>query len=198
MVFRVHNLDFAQAYSICELKHLPSGKSNLRHYYYPGGLTSGGRGGPILQVFPDIGDAWIGTFASGYFSPAALTGYFGCPDGISILVVSGGRGIMVKADSPDEWSEVNRFPIVAVQPIPLENLLLVADFSKISAINTQGIFWTTEHLSWDGIRLGEVDSGRVYGLAWDSPINQWVPFEVLLKDGSTIGGASPPNEAPTE
>ena len=94
-------------------------------------------------------------------------------------------------NNPQIWETVHLFPIRDVRVILERKLLVFVNFTTIAAYNSQGIAWTTDRLSWDGLKIIEVTDNYIRGLAWDSPQGRDVEFVVELATGRHKGGASP-------
>jgi len=71
------------------------------------------------------------------------------------------------------------------------SLLLFAGFTSITAVGSEGIAWTTERLTWEGLTITEIDGDKLLGHGWDAPADKEVPFEVDLNTGKHTGGARP-------
>ena len=87
------------------------------HYYYPGGTTVGGRDGILVDVHPEHGKRWIGTFAFGRIAPNGASGIFTTPDPQRICVVAKGEGYFVSASEPRCWEPVRATPVIDVRAI---------------------------------------------------------------------------------
>jgi hypothetical protein len=185
------DLAFPHQYEVEPEASLPPAPGKIRQFYYPGGIERGGGGGLVVKIIPQHGLTWIGTFASGYRSPTAVTGVFSCPDGHSLCVVSAGAGYIVRADDPQSWEEVRAHPITDVRAIPEAQLLVFADFTALSAYGSEGLAWTTDDLSWDGLEITEVSPDFIRGLAWDAPQGQQVEFCIDVGTGCHEGGSRP-------
>ncbi|MCP4602208.1 MAG: hypothetical protein GY847_17110 [Proteobacteria bacterium] len=191
------DLTFPHQYEVDLEAKLPPVLGKIKQFYYPGGVERGGRGGLVVKIMPHQGLSWIGTFASGYNSPVALTGIFAYPDEQFLCVVSAGAGYIVRADDPKSWEQVRAYPITDARTIPEKQLLVFADFTALSAYGPEGMVWTIDDLSWDGLEITEVSPGFIRGLAWDSPRGQKVEFWVDVLTGRHKGGSSPTQYAGT-
>lgn len=185
---------FPHQYTIEELQELPSGLTKVKHIYFPTGSEKGGRDGFLIKINPRLGDPWLGTFAFGSF-PKAITGIYSCPDEKLMCVISAGEGYIIRTDNPAIWEEIKVCPILDVRLIALRRLLIFADFTSISAYGSEGLEWTTDRLSWDGLRLAEVTPDYIKGFGWDAPREREVEFLVNVETGFHEGGLSPENYA---
>ena len=182
------HLVFPQQYRVEESLELPSGPS-MKHLYFPGGSEKGGQDGLLIKVTPRMGEVWLGTFAFGSFQNG-VTGVYSCPDKESVCVISSGEGYIVRADDPVVWEEIGTCPILDVRIVANKELLLFADFTRITAYGQRGHVWTTGSLSWDGIEIVNVTPEHIRGLAWDSPQQRKVEFVVDVATGRHTGGSS--------
>lgn len=173
------------------MKDLPPSKSDLRHFYFPGASSTGGREGILVKVSPQGAAPWLGTFAFGHESPQTLTGIFSCPNANQICVVSSGSGFLVDATNPVNFIQVKSCPIVDVRAALSRQLLVFVDFTSISAYDSKGLAWRTKDLSWDGLTITLLTSESIEGLAWDAPLDRQVKVTINLSNGAFVGGSSP-------
>ena len=64
-------------------------------------------------------------------------------------------------------------------------------FTSITALGPAGIAWTTERLSWEGLRITEIGAQHLLGFGWDAIGDKEVAFSVDLETGKHSGGARP-------
>ncbi len=160
-------------------------------YHYPVELEEGDRSGAYARVAPGDGPAWFGFFASGFDSPQVMSAVCSCPDPDSVCVISGGYAYVVKVKRPQQWFRVEQRPVVELRTVTDPPLILFEGFTSITAVGRDGIAWTTDRLSWEGIRVAQIRGNTLYGFGWDALKDQEVPFEVDLLTGKHTGGARP-------
>jgi len=182
---------FAHHYEVKLLTSAPPIHPLEKLYHFPVELEEGDRSGLYIRVGPHVGQAWSGFFAQGFDSDLALNMISSCPDPGSLCVVVGGYAYVVKAANPAIWFRIEQKPVTALRVVEEHRLILFAGFTTITALGSSGIKWTTERLSWDGLSLGEIRSGKLYGKGWDAIANREVSFEVDLESGQHSGGARP-------
>lgn len=158
--------------------------------YYPSGQHTRTGDGLLVKVIPYAGSSWIGIFAPGY--PNALTGIYSSPHEQKVCVVSSGQAYIVRVDDPHAWEEVRAFPVWDVRAIPDKQILILADFTTLTAYDREGMIWKTDHLSWDGLKITSIGNDGIRGLAWSAPLSKDVEFVVDLETGQHKGGSSPP------
>lgn len=186
------DLTFRSQYEVEQWHGQSSELEDIKRFCFPKDSIDGfTNNGLLIMIKPHASTTWLGAFAFGYDSPKALTGIYSCPDENSVCVVSSGRAYLVKANDPCVWELVKAYPILDVRPIASKNLLLFADFTTMTAYGPKGFAWKTARLSWDGLKITEVSSQHIRGLAWDALQEREVEFLVDLETGMHKGGASP-------
>jgi hypothetical protein len=179
---------------VLELAPLPHPLEKL--YHFPVELEEGDRSGAYVRVVPPKGPAWSGFFAQGFDSDQVVTCVASCPDPDSLCVVAGGYGHVVNAGDPKQWLQIEQRPITDLRSVsgfsPHESgLLLFTGFTSVVALGRDGIAWTTERLSWEGVRLGKITGGELHGFGWDPASDKEAAFVVDLATGKHTGGARP-------
>ena len=129
-------------------------------------------------------DARYSAFNAG--DPTMPTGVYATPNPSLLCAVAGGYGYLIDPANPTQSTHLDQRPITAV--LPTENLLLFAGFHTIQAWGKDGLAWTTQRLSWDGLQLGEVHENILHGTGWHMPSDKEIPFEVDLLTGQHTGG----------
>jgi hypothetical protein len=182
---------FPHSYEIEQLTETP-GVASLRHYYYPGGSTAGGRDGILVKVSPKGAQPWFGTFAFGHIAPTGASGVFTMPDPHQMCVVARGQGYLLSPDSPTSWDQVRVTPIIEVHPIRAQGIVVFADFTRLVAYSATGIKWATKRLAWDCLKITKVSDDFIRGEYWDIQSEAMAQFVVDLTDGSHQGGMEEP------
>jgi hypothetical protein len=174
-------------------------------YQFPVELEESDRTGVYVRVVPQqgptspahraenraLGTPWTGFFTQGFDSSHVLSAICSCPDPDSVCVIAGGYAYVVKASDPSQWFRIEQRPVTELQVLTRHDLLLFAGFTTITALGREGVVWTTERLSWEGLRLSSPTGDILRGMAWDAISDREVPFEVDLKTGKHSGGARP-------
>jgi hypothetical protein len=182
---------FPRNYEAKVLGSLPPVHPVERLHHYPVELEEGDRTGAYLRFEPKRGQAWYGFFALGFESDRMIHAAYSCPDPDSVCVVVGGYAYVVKTTYPSNWFQVEQRPVVEIRALAEFNLLLFAGFTTITALGRDGLAWTSERLSWEGISITGIKGAKLHGLAWDAVTDKEVPFEVDLQTGQSTGGARP-------
>jgi hypothetical protein len=182
---------FSHSYEVNVLEVAPLIHPVEDLHHYPIQLEEGDRKGAFLRVVPHDGAAWTGFFALGFESDQVVNIVSSCPDPDSLCAVVGGYAYVVKATEPTQWFRIEQLPVMELRVLPEQRLLLFAGFTSISALGGEGLKWTTERLSWEGIVITEITGTKLQGLGWDPFTDQEVPFEVDLLTGKHTGGARP-------
>jgi hypothetical protein len=189
-VFRLEFV-FARNYEVKILEAAPPIHPVEKLYHYPVELEEGDRAGVYVRVEPQGKSPWTAFFATGFDSDLAINAICSCPDPDSFCAIAGGYAYVVKASDPAKWFRIEQRPVTALRAITELELILFVGFTSITALGIEGIKWTTERLSWDGISISAVKGSELQGMAWDAIANREVPFAVDLQTGKHSGGARP-------
>lgn len=185
------DFSFRHNYEIKVLESAPPIHPIEKLYHFPVELDEGDRTGVYVRAVGSSGPPWAGFFAAGFESPQVINAVCSCPDPDSFCVVSGGYAYVVKSSNPREWYRIEQRPVVELTSLTEEQLILFSGFTSITALGRQGVAWTTERLSWEGIQITRIDKDALHGLGWDARNDREVPFQVDLKTGKHTGGARP-------
>lgn len=158
------------------------------HYYYPGASTQGGRDGILVEVRPQSGQAWLGTFAFGQVTPKGVSGIFTTPDPQRLCAVSRGEGYLVSATTPTVWEAIRATPIIDVQPVRAQGIIVFADYTTLVAYGETGVKWKTKRLAWDSLKITEITDAFIKGEFWDIRSEATANFVVDLATGKHEGG----------
>lgn len=154
----------------------------------PGEEDALNRGALLLEVKPATGGVFLATAALGFREPTLPSGVWSCPSPDDLLAVAGGYAYLIHTDSPAVAEFLPLRPVSAVLPAPGENLLLLAGFHHVLALGPNGVQWQTARLSWEGLTLGELRDGSLYGTGWDMFSDRDLPFRIDLGTGVHEGG----------
>jgi hypothetical protein len=150
------------------------------------------RGALLLHVKPTSGGSFLATCALGFRAQSALSGVWSCPRSDDILAVAGGYAYLADTLAPERPLHLPIRPVTQVLPSPGSNLLLLAGFHTIAAIDVTGLLWETARLTWEGLTLNGIRDGQLHGLGWDMRTDRELPFTVDLGSGAHTGGAFNP------
>lgn len=143
---------------------LPSGNTERRVHYYPGGGTDGGRDGMLIEVMPRHGASWLAMIADGYASPLACSGLFASPHADRICVVAAGRAIEIGTTDPTLWTELPVFPVTHVVVAPTLRALVLCDFGCVTAWGADGPLWKADLSPADGVVAMRLDGNVLRGV----------------------------------
>ncbi|MGH9617002.1 MAG: hypothetical protein ACRD28_09705 [Acidobacteriaceae bacterium] len=133
----------------------------------------------------------LATFALGFADPSLPHGIWSCPNPRQLCAIAGGYAYIVETDNPEQWMQIPYRPVTWVQALPEQQLLLFAGFHSFWSLGASGKAWETAPLSWEGLRVAEIDRGKIKGFGWDMITDMEVPFTVDLATGTHTGGAGP-------
>ena len=181
------DLDFPHLYEIEELIDLPgTGKLSIPILYFPRPKARPEHDGLWLRVNTNAGKSWVGVFAFGYASPPAISRIVSSPDPERVCVVSKGAAYIMKVNDPDVWEEVEVTPVLDVRSIPEYELLLFADFTRLSAYGPSGRLWRSPQLCWDDLRILEVTQDGIFGVGYDPTNSVDSRFAVDIRTGQSL------------
>lgn len=182
---------FPRNYEVKVLEAPPPVHPVEKLHHYPVELEEGDRAGAYVRVTPGGGAAWSGFFALGFDSSQVLNAVLSCPDPDSVCVVAGGYAYVVKAGDPAQWLQIEQRPVAEIRSLAELGLTVFIGFTSITALSAGEIAWTTDRLSWEGIRVTRLADAALEGFAWDALTDREAPFTVDLKTGKHTGGARP-------
>ncbi|MGC2162772.1 MAG: hypothetical protein WA634_12735, partial [Silvibacterium sp.] len=165
------DLEFPHSYKVEELPELPgTGKFDAPLLYFPRPKTRPEHDGLWLRMRSATGKSWVGCFAFGYQSPPAISRIVSSPDPDKVCVVSRGTAYIVKVDEPDTWEELPIMPVIDLRVIPANQLLVLADFTRLIACGSNGLAWRSPQVCWDDLKIINVTRESIEGEGYD-PIN---------------------------
>lgn len=174
---------FPHEYECRLLGELPG---NLTPNYYPHEATTG-RDGLMVLVSPQSGTRWLGVFAFGHTSRNAKTGLYTWPSSDRLCVVSSGNGYLVNVNAPEDYEILAVEPIFEVLLIEEQELAVFANYTELVAYGKAGLAWKSKRISWDGLKVTNVNSEFVEGQYWNPRDDANTSFRVRLADGTTEG-----------
>jgi hypothetical protein len=183
------DLTFAHSYEVEELHELPgNGQLGSRVIYFPLPKTRPEHDGLWLKFQSASGPTWIGVFKFGYQSPPAISRVVSSSDPNRVCVVSKGAAYIVKVDNPEIWEEIPLMPVLDVQLVPGDNLLILSDFTRLAACGSSGLIWRSPRVCWDGLKILEVSRDTVEGIGYDptNSITYESRFVVDLRTGRSL------------
>jgi len=157
------------------------------HFIYPREAEEIERGALELLVWPTWEDsAFLATFALGFADLAVPTGVWSCPNPHWLCAVAGGYAYLVDSANPRQWEMIEYRPVLAVEPLLSQQLILFAGHHSLMAYGIYGKVWETLRLSWEGIKIVEVRGSALIGMGWDLMTDQEFEFEVDLRTGEHV------------
>lgn len=182
----IFDVSFPHSYECRSLAEIPV--NHPLHYFYPGASTKEGRDGLLVEICPERGQCWVGTFAFGQLTPDGVSCILTTPDSQRVCVVSKGYGYLVHTTTPTLWERVPCIPIIDVRPIVAQRIIVFANFTELLAYGETGIKWRTSRLSWDSLKITQVTDTFIKGEFWDIRTEAIAEFVVDLVTGTHEGG----------
>jgi hypothetical protein len=179
------NLSFPHSYDIEEFQELPgTGTTREQLYYFPRPSTRPEHDGTWLKVHNR--EPWIGVFAFGYTEPPAISCISTTPNPDRVCIVSSGAAYIVNAQIPDSWEQIPTMPVLDVRSVPQHQLLIFADFTRLTAYGADGIVWQSSRICWDELKIIRVGSESIQGVGYDPIKLRESQFAVDIKTGRSL------------
>jgi hypothetical protein len=167
--------------------------------YVPGEEDAIARGALLLDIKPATGANFLATCALGFREPSLPTGIFACPRPDDLLAIAGGYAYLIDTLAPDHSLHLPLRPVTQILSAPSANLILLAGFHHVIAIDETGLRWQSARLSWEGITLTEVRDNdpnspgwHLHGTGWNLHTDRELPFTINLATGTHTGGGFQP------
>jgi hypothetical protein len=149
------------------------------------------RGALQLMVRAAVGGAFLATCALGFLDPNMPSGVYACPNPEEMCAVAGGYAYVIDTARPERSTHLALKPVVEVKVLAEAQLLVFVGFHSIAAWGVHGLAWETQRLSWEGVRITQVNGSTLHGMGWDLMSDKEVVFTVDLATGQHQGGAAP-------
>ena len=163
-----------------------------RQFIYPqqiaGEEDALARGALQLLVRPTVGGTFLATCALGFTDPSMQTSVFACPDPQQICAVAGGYAYVIDTTKPERCTHVALKPVVEVRPLVTHDLLLFVGFHSMLAWGRNGLLWESARLSWEGVRITNIEGNALHGVGWNLLTDREVGFSLNLLTGLHQGG----------
>jgi len=165
--------------------------SPARQYVYPKAVEEVERGALMVLLRTRPGAVPVlATFARGFADPSLPHGIWSCPDPGQLCAIAGGYAYIVEAEKPERWLQVPYRPVITVHAAPTHSLLIFSGFHTLWALGKNGHAWETKRLSYEGLRVTEIQRQNLHGFGWDLHTDAEVPFVVDLSTGEHTGGVN--------
>jgi hypothetical protein len=145
-----------------------------------------------VSVFPRVADAWVGAFAAP--DPGvkgALTALLGTPSKAGLLVVERGTGFYGQVGDPQSFGvlPLGR-PFIGWRASPEHEVLALYSPWEVLVLDSHGVRWVSERLSFDGLLVEGIDAESVWGTA-DPGDFEPTFFRLDLHNGERTEGSFP-------
>jgi hypothetical protein len=188
-------LQFSQNWN-AEILKIPPLIAPARQFTYPqqiaGEEDALARGALQLMVRPANGGTFLATCALGFTDSAMPTGVFACPNPYEMCAVAGGYAYVINTTQPERCTHIALKPVVEMQTLVAQRLLLFIGFHSIVAWGGDGLAWESARLSWEGVRISSIDGNTLHGFGWNLLTDREVAFSLDLLTGQHQGGGFTP------
>jgi hypothetical protein len=114
-----------------------------------------------IRIRPHLTKPWVASFAVGG-NGHYVRGLFACPNPKQLLVAAGIDAYLVQVSRPGDAVDLPISPVLHVQRPSGMDLLVVASFTNLAAIDDSGLRWVTGRLFIDDLELIEGPPGKIY------------------------------------
>lgn len=113
----------------------------------------------IARVRPPDSAPWIAMAetAGGHSFTTLVPG----PSANQLIVVNQGSAYVCEVARPTEYVPIRPMPIVEVLALPILSLALLLTFTDLVAIDASGLFWITDRLVLDELRVVSASPGAI-------------------------------------
>jgi hypothetical protein len=158
------HLQLPHSFEVEWLREIPADQPPI--HYYPANSTEGGKDGILLRFTPQNGPAWIGCFAFATEAPNAPTSVVSAPDAATAFVVAKGAGYVVHANSPETCEALPVFPVLFVQVVPEQSLVVFSGYTTLAVYGPQGLSWR-KHVVQDELKIQRIGERAIHFTGWD-------------------------------
>ena len=143
-----------------------------------------GREGMVIAFESEAG-SWVGNFRPGVGSLSVLHPH---PNNQDAVVIASGDLWVVRPD--DRSAEFLMGPIDrALEVHDPSGWVLSRQGISLARLGPSGLIWHPRRLSRDGFDELRVAGDEITGVGWSPIGDQWLPFRVDLRTGTSSGGA---------
>jgi hypothetical protein len=116
-------------------------------------------GAPLIARFTSADQGmWLGMFEAG--GAGGIDGAYACSDSWAALVISRGRAYLVDVRHPERSTTIPPEPVTQVCGAG-HDLVVLADFSNLTAVGRDGHAWTSERLCLDSLKIISASSSSI-------------------------------------
>jgi len=174
------HLQLPHSFEVEWLREMPADQPPI--HYCPGDSTEGGKDGILFRFTPQDGPAWIGCFAFAIEAPAAPTSVVSAPDPSTAFVVAKGAGYVVHADSPGSCEPLPVFPVLFIQVVPEQKLVIFAGDTALAVYDPKGLSWF-KRVVQDELKIQRIGECAIHFTGWDQNKGKSVEGCVNLTNG---------------
>jgi hypothetical protein len=142
--------------------------------------------GVVVRFFPSHGEEWVANFEPGWTN---FTAVHELPNIHNLLVIANGACYVM---DPDISKPIESFGIEYSAVFrAANNRYILQGSTRLTVIEKDGSHWATERISWDGLKVVQVEGNMVKGLAFDpmDNANAWPEFTYDIDSQVLTGGS---------
>ncbi len=147
--------------------------------------------GFAVRFYKTDGTEWVANFKPGWTD---LKTIIELADTTNILVIAYGTCYLM---NPDQTKPISVFGVDYLATFTTEDgRLILQDQTDLTIVESNGNYWDTERISWDGLKEVELDKNIVTGFAYHPTYDadEWVKFSYNIDTKELLGSSYPRSE----
>ena len=139
-----------------------------------------------VRFYRSDGTNWVANFKPGWTELSEVFDLQGTPN---LLVIAFGQCYLM---NPEETKPISAFGGAYATAVKVhDGRIVLQDDTGLSIIESDGNYWHSDRISWDGLKISKVEGSVISGLAFDPMYDsdEWVDFTYDLDSKTLIGGS---------
>ena len=139
-----------------------------------------------VRFYKSDGTNWVANFKTGWTELAEV---FELKDTFNLLVIAYGQCYIM---NPEESKPVSAFGGAYATAFKIhDRQIVLQDDTGLTVIESDGKYWHSDRISWDGLKISGVQGNLVTGVAFDPmhDSDEWVDFTYDLDSKVLTGGS---------
>ena len=139
-----------------------------------------------IRFFKNDKTNWVANFKPGW---TELNEIFEIVNQSNLIVIAGGMFYLM---NPENEKPIKAFGGGFERYLKSKNgKIILQDQTDLTVIEPNGEHWSSERISWDGIKNLKLNGNLISGLSYDpmNEENEWVEFELNIENRKVEGGS---------
>jgi len=130
-------------------------------------------------------EIWAGVFGKGTHKNYNAVCKFS--DNKYVFIIAGGQGYVLDSRERKICHKTSIDYFVSAIAAPHKDLVIVCDFTRLYAFDTQELIWRSDQVALDGIKLDSSTENELSGKVWQ--IDGWYSFQLEYKNWNYTQGS---------